>query len=173
MKKTTKKKNPAVPAAPVPDVAALIAGINGQLTILERKIDAIAARLPQSNPAVNAQPRPPFQPPQQPNRMTPPQQQNRMPIQQNIKRPERTLYQAVCADCAKGCEVPFKPSQDRPVYCKECFSKRRASGTFNSRADVKPPVLPVPQEKALITEKSGEKRKAAAKKKSAGKKRKK
>ena len=37
----------------------------------------------------------------------------------------REMYKAVCADCGKECEVPFKPSGDRPVYCKECYAKRR------------------------------------------------
>ena len=40
----------------------------------------------------------------------------------------REMHKATCADCKKECEVPFKPSGDRPVYCKECFSKRKDSG---------------------------------------------
>ncbi|NCB38541.1 MAG: zinc-binding protein [Erysipelotrichia bacterium] len=34
---------------------------------------------------------------------------------------------AICADC--GCETKpgFVPSQDRPVYCPECFKKRSVS----------------------------------------------
>jgi len=40
----------------------------------------------------------------------------------------REMHKAICADCKKECEVPFKPSGDRPVYCKECFSKRRDGG---------------------------------------------
>jgi len=35
------------------------------------------------------------------------------------------MHKAVCADCKKECEVPFKPSEDRPVYCQECFPKHR------------------------------------------------
>lgn len=35
------------------------------------------------------------------------------------------MFQATCADCHKPCEVPFRPSGDKPVYCKECFMKRR------------------------------------------------
>jgi CxxC-x17-CxxC domain-containing protein len=32
-----------------------------------------------------------------------------------------------CADCGKEItELPFTPSPDRPVYCKECWAKRRA-----------------------------------------------
>jgi CxxC-x17-CxxC domain-containing protein len=53
------------------------------------------------------------------------------PRQEQTSRPnqgprERILYQAVCADCCKRCEVPFKPSGDRPVYCPECFAIRKA-----------------------------------------------
>ena len=40
----------------------------------------------------------------------------------------KEMHKAVCAGCKKDCEVPFKPSGDRPVYCKECFSKRKNEG---------------------------------------------
>jgi len=40
----------------------------------------------------------------------------------------REMYKATCAECQKECEVPFKPSGDRPVYCRECFSKRKGGG---------------------------------------------
>lgn len=40
----------------------------------------------------------------------------------------REFHKATCSDCGKECEVPFKPSGDRPVYCKDCFSKRKDSG---------------------------------------------
>ena len=32
---------------------------------------------------------------------------------------------AVCATCGKEARVPFKPREDRPVYCSECFAKMR------------------------------------------------
>jgi CxxC-x17-CxxC domain-containing protein len=41
---------------------------------------------------------------------------------------ERNYTKVICADCGNECEVPFKPSADRPVYCKECFAKRRSGG---------------------------------------------
>ncbi|MBF0494054.1 MAG: hypothetical protein HQL28_02845 [Candidatus Omnitrophica bacterium] len=44
----------------------------------------------------------------------------------------KQYYKAVCADCKKECEVPFKPSGDRPVYCKDCFSKRKNGGTLKA-----------------------------------------
>jgi len=34
---------------------------------------------------------------------------------------ERKMYKATCADCGKECEVPFRPSADRPVFCSDCF----------------------------------------------------
>jgi CxxC-x17-CxxC domain-containing protein len=40
----------------------------------------------------------------------------------------REMHKAICAECKKECEVPFKPREDRPVYCKDCFSKRKDSG---------------------------------------------
>ncbi len=38
----------------------------------------------------------------------------------------REMHAAVCAQCGKDTEVPFRPSGDRPVYCSDCFSKRPA-----------------------------------------------
>jgi len=40
----------------------------------------------------------------------------------------RQMYDAVCASCGSACQVPFRPSQDRPVYCSDCFSKQKPSG---------------------------------------------
>lgn len=39
-------------------------------------------------------------------------------------RGEREMFPAICADCGKETMVPFKPSGDRPVYCKECYQRR-------------------------------------------------
>lgn len=33
----------------------------------------------------------------------------------------RKKYPAVCASCKRSCEVPFKPSEDRDVFCHNCF----------------------------------------------------
>lgn len=37
----------------------------------------------------------------------------------------REMHKATCSECKKECEVPFKPSNDRPIYCKACFAKRK------------------------------------------------
>ncbi|NLM37264.1 MAG: zinc-binding protein [Firmicutes bacterium] len=37
----------------------------------------------------------------------------------------RKLYTAVCADCHATTQVPFQPSGDRPVYCRDCYAQHR------------------------------------------------
>ncbi len=37
----------------------------------------------------------------------------------------REMHKATCADCGEETEVPFVPSSDRPVYCRECYQKHR------------------------------------------------
>jgi len=37
----------------------------------------------------------------------------------------REMFQAVCSKCSKNCQVPFKPSPDRPTYCNDCFKIMR------------------------------------------------
>jgi len=46
-------------------------------------------------------------------------------IMQQNDAPPRQKFKVKCADCGKMTEVPFKPAGDRPVYCKECYMKRR------------------------------------------------
>ena len=42
----------------------------------------------------------------------------------------RQMFKAVCDECGKDCEVPFKPSGDKPIYCSECFKSKSGRG-FN------------------------------------------
>ncbi len=44
----------------------------------------------------------------------------------------RQMHKAVCDECGKDCEVPFKPSGDKPIYCSECFEKKEGGGTRKS-----------------------------------------
>ncbi|MGA2972788.1 MAG: CxxC-x17-CxxC domain-containing protein [Candidatus Bathyarchaeia archaeon] len=37
----------------------------------------------------------------------------------------RTMYKVTCSDCGAETEVPFKPTQGRPVYCRACYQKHR------------------------------------------------
>lgn len=36
-----------------------------------------------------------------------------------------TMHQATCAECGKPCEVPFRPTDGKPVYCNVCFGGKR------------------------------------------------
>jgi CxxC-x17-CxxC domain-containing protein len=37
----------------------------------------------------------------------------------------RTETRAICSQCGKETTVPFKPTQGRPVFCRECYQNRR------------------------------------------------
>lgn len=37
-------------------------------------------------------------------------------------RANRQMFESTCADCGGVAKVPFKPREDRPVYCSECFA---------------------------------------------------
>lgn len=36
---------------------------------------------------------------------------------------EKRLYEAVCDTCGNNCEVPFRPTGEKPIYCRQCFVK--------------------------------------------------
>ena len=36
----------------------------------------------------------------------------------------REMHPAVCAECGKDTEVPFRPTGERPVYCNECYRQQ-------------------------------------------------
>ena len=52
-----------------------------------------------------------------------------MPLESVSTRPglagPKRRHQAVCAECGTSTTVPFRPNQDRPVYCSPCFRARR------------------------------------------------
>ena len=37
----------------------------------------------------------------------------------------RQMFPATCAECGIKTEVPFEPRDDRPVYCRDCYTKVR------------------------------------------------
>jgi CxxC-x17-CxxC domain-containing protein len=41
----------------------------------------------------------------------------------------RTETRAVCSQCGKETTVPFRPTQGRPVLCRECFQQRRPAAS--------------------------------------------
>ena len=40
----------------------------------------------------------------------------------------KPMFPATCASCGTETMVPFKPSNDRPVYCRDCFEAKKGSG---------------------------------------------
>ncbi|MEK9173341.1 MAG: CxxC-x17-CxxC domain-containing protein [Patescibacteria group bacterium] len=58
------------------------------------------------------------------------------------------LFPAVCSECRKNCEVPFRPTGDKPVYCRDCFGKqphvpgRNSNGSDRPREDFRRDVQP-------------------------------
>jgi CxxC-x17-CxxC domain-containing protein len=46
-----------------------------------------------------------------------------------------TMHKAVCDECHKSCEVPFRPSGDKPIYCNECFSGKKGNDDRGPRRD--------------------------------------
>jgi CxxC-x17-CxxC domain-containing protein len=41
------------------------------------------------------------------------------------ERPQREMFDAVCAECGGTARVPFRPTGARPVYCSNCFQTKR------------------------------------------------
>lgn len=39
------------------------------------------------------------------------------------------LFSAQCSTCRKNCEVPFRPSAGKPVYCSACFDQKNNDAT--------------------------------------------
>lgn len=40
---------------------------------------------------------------------------------------DRQMHDAKCAECGASTKVPFKPTGERPVYCSDCFQKKRSN----------------------------------------------
>ena len=54
------------------------------------------------------------------------------------RRHEVEMTKVVCSSCGAECEVPFKPSTNKPVYCTNCFAKKeRNSSNDISNNDLK------------------------------------
>ena len=122
MKKNAKKAKAAGPE--MPGLVTAMMKLVERLEVLEKKTDLVLGRI--SNlPMEMRQSVQGLQCPDQ-SHLSPvvPHQGHSSPP--NPMARERILYQAICSDCRKSCEVPFKPTGERPVYCKECFTIRKA-----------------------------------------------
>ena len=50
-------------------------------------------------------------------------------------RPNFEMTKVTCSDCGSKCEVPFKPTSSKPVYCSDCFEKKGGKRSSNGRSD--------------------------------------
>jgi CxxC-x17-CxxC domain-containing protein len=44
---------------------------------------------------------------------------------------EKRMYSAICTECGNKCEVPFRPTGGKPIYCSNCFRKGDNTGGKN------------------------------------------
>ena len=131
--KKQKNKNTAVPSMADQDIVGLLTTLVQKLASFEAKIDMVI-------------------------------QQQKLPVPAQVPQPRinsRPMHKAICADCRMECEVPFKPSADRPVYCKKCFAARK--NNVRPTAPKSPVKLPVPG--PAKPAKSAKKKRALKKKK--------
>jgi len=59
----------------------------------------------------------------------------------------RTMYEVRCSSCHKLCEVPFRPTESRPVFCKPCFAQSKLGGPKFTTVPM--PSAPIPKMKVV------------------------
>jgi len=67
-------------------------------------------------------------------------------------RGNRPLFDAVCSNCGKPCQVPFRPTNGKHVYCSDCFEKmgNRGDSRRPERSDFRAQTPSVDQNKAVF-----------------------
>jgi len=43
------------------------------------------------------------------------------------------MHKAICSECGKECELPFKPTGNKPVFCSNCFGNKANSNRPRGR----------------------------------------
>ena len=130
MKKIFKRKSVSVEPQVEPNIADRIDKMQQQLTFLEKKIDILISQSSE-RPSGRSNYSKPFQ------RFDNSQRFGRGNQDNNYR--ERSFTKVICSDCKAECEVPFKPSGDRPGYCKECFAKHKeGDGSFKAKFEHNP-----------------------------------
>jgi len=157
--KRMETKHSSTSAAAGQDIVGLLTTLVQKLTSFETKIDTVLSRIP-------------------PQPIVAPRQQTTVASSFERRREPRPMYKVICANCGRDSEVPFKPSRDRPVYCKECFKARKHNGAFKPPGDDRPKEGPSvqarPPEKPEVVKPARpvKKKKPAAKKKKKNKRKK-
>lgn len=55
-----------------------------------------------------------------------------------FERRSAEMHDVVCAKCGKDCQVPFKPTSDKPVFCNDCFKSESPRSERGSGAGITP-----------------------------------
>jgi CxxC-x17-CxxC domain-containing protein len=152
MKRKAKNKN---------DTAIMMTQIQEQLALLNQKLDSFMTKSLTELAQAMATTRPVVQ--QQVVAQAPAR-----PPQHNYQT-HRTMFAVVCYECGKDTEIPFKPSGNRPVYCKECFALRKGRAASGNVRITNAPVYNSRPTAVASTPAVKKKRKAVKKKKSATK----
>ena len=50
-------------------------------------------------------------------------------------REDVVMHKATCSECKKMCEVPFRPTGEKPVFCRDCFAGKREGDSRPSGRD--------------------------------------
>jgi CxxC-x17-CxxC domain-containing protein len=48
------------------------------------------------------------------------------------ERRSNKMFNAVCSKCGERCQLPFKPTGNKPVFCSNCFRQNEGFGNNNS-----------------------------------------
>lgn len=48
------------------------------------------------------------------------------------------MHRAICSECGAACEVPFRPTGDKPIFCSNCFKGKDNRDNRGSRGDFGP-----------------------------------
>ena len=38
------------------------------------------------------------------------------------------MHDAICAKCGKKCQVPFRPTSGKPIFCRDCYGRKDRDG---------------------------------------------
>lgn len=48
---------------------------------------------------------------------------------------DRQMFSAVCDNCGKTCNLPFRPTAGKPVYCSDCFEQKEKGAPMPRRGE--------------------------------------
>ncbi len=131
MKKVIRRKDASEPTDLVSpqvetDLAGLVYKMYEQLVALEEKVDTLISRS-----SARTQDGDRFQ--KSGPRFRYSEHSGRGGSRNDDRSREKNFTHAVCSECGKECEIPFRPTGGRPVYCSDCFSERKDSGSFKGK----------------------------------------